>query len=53
MSWNNLTPICDPEDDDSQDKDTAILPADAVLAEQALPPSPRYRQKHFIQMSGS
>lgn len=53
MSPSNLTPICDPNNDDSQAEDPAILPADVGLAEQALSPSPKHRQKHFIEMWSS
>ncbi|XP_009887255.1 PREDICTED: transcription initiation factor TFIID subunit 4-like [Charadrius vociferus] len=53
MAPSNLTPICDPDNDDSQAKDPALSPADAVgLAEQAIPPSPKQRQQHFIEISG-
>jgi len=49
MSLSNLTPICDPDKDDSQAKDRIALPVDVGLAEQALPPSPKHRQKHFTE----
>lgn len=52
MASSNLTPICDPDNDDSQAKDPALAPVDVVgLAEQALPPSPK--QKHFMEMSSN
>lgn len=50
MSSSNLTPICDPDNHNSQAKDPVILPADAVLAEQAFPLAPKDGQKHLFKM---
>lgn len=53
MARGSSTPICDPDNDSSQAKGLGVSPADAGLAEQALPPSPKHRQNHFIETRSS